>query len=565
MKKFKPQKMVGWYDAQQLFTTAIRAVLSSIFGSYADKRETIASITDEEVYDHYNTTEELWVDYISDTGDGFDSSFTMAKLISFDEITVKENNTEKKLPRGKIVVFGGDQVYPSPTREEYQNRFIGPMEAASPFDEHKPGPDMYVVPGNHDWYDGLTNFTKIFCRKLKIGSFQTKQNRSYFAIKLKPNLWLWSIDIQLESDIDKPQLDYFDHVTSGHMNTGDKIILCTAEPSWVYKTSRKVDHTYENLEYFEENCIKAKGMEQILTLTGDLHHYARYTADAEDGKMYHKITAGGGGAFLHPTHNLPDQLKEMHDGEFILQKTFPEKKKSRRLVWGNLLFPAKNISFGIFLAVIHLSLAWSLKTASALDSEDGDLFLQVAAMKNMDITMLYSRLMESFGHSFSAMLILFLFVFGFYKFCDSNSSRFKYIGILGLIHGVMHVGLMLITLGIFTHVGPKYFGLTAGVQNITSVVIQQLLFGGGLSGVLLGFYFIFTNLVLGIHDNEAFSALKIGNYKNFLRMHIKDNTLTIYPIGLKKIAKWEHPYIDKFETKDRIEPQLIEEPIVIEF
>ncbi|MEZ4805016.1 MAG: metallophosphoesterase [Bacteroidia bacterium] len=567
MKKFTPQKMVGWYDAKQLFTTAIRAVLSSIFGSYADKRETIASITEEEVYNDYNTNEEIWVDYISDTGDGFDSTFTMAKLISYDEITVNQNNQEKILPRGKILVFGGDQVYPSPTREEYQNRFIGPMEAASPYDDDKAGADMYVVPGNHDWYDGLTNFAKIFCRKKKIGSFQTKQNRSYFAIKVRNNVWLWAIDIQLESDIDKPQLDYFNHVASEHMQKGDKIILCTAEPSWVYNTTRRVDKTYENLEYFEENCIKAKGMEQILTLTGDLHHYARYTAESEEGKVYHKITSGGGGAFLHPTHNLPDQLKEMHDGEFVLKKTFPEKKTSKRLIWGNLLFPIKNLSFGAFLAAVHLAMAWSLKTTSELDEDEADIFVQMRTMyekNDFDFSSLLNRLITTFGHSFSAVLILGLFVLGFYKFCDSNSSKYKHIGFLGMFHGILHVVLMLFSLCIFTFVGISFLGLEPGRENVAGVIVQQLLFGGLLSGMLIGLYFIFTNLVLGIHDNEAFSALKNKDYKNFLRMHFKGNTLTIYPVGLRKTAKWTQPYIDKFETKDTIIPELIDDPIVIE-
>ena len=72
------------------------------------------------------------------------------------------------------------------------------------------------------------------------------------------------------------------------MNKGDNIILCTAEPSWVYNTKRNVDTTYINLEYFEKTYIVNKGMRQIITLAGDLNHYARDEELAEGGQFGYK-------------------------------------------------------------------------------------------------------------------------------------------------------------------------------------------------------------------------------------------------------------------------------------
>ncbi len=566
MKDFKPQKMVGWFDIQQLATTAIRAILSSIFGSYADKRETVASITKSEVYDDCGWDKELWLDYISDTGDGFNSTFTMAKLISSDQLAVQANDKEINLPRGKIAVFGGDLVYPTPTRQLYQDRFIGPLQAAAPRVEGGTEADMFVLPGNHDWYDGLTNFIKIFCRKHRIGSYRTRQDRSYFAIKLSHNTWLWAIDIQLESDIDKPQLDYFEFVASNNMKKGDKIILCTAEPSWIYNTSKRVDTTYINLEYFEKTCIVEKGFEQILTLAGDLHHYARYEEISESGKVRYKITSGGGGAFLHPTHNLPYKLNRMHDGDFELRKTFPDQKKSFKMAFGNLLFPIKNLSFGFFLAFIHLYLAWSIRISSSLDQDPGDILVQIRTMGLSDIHQVNERLINSFANSFSAVTVLLLFAFGFYKFCDSNSSKLRFVGVAGLIHGLLHIALMLFSLWAFTYISYNMLeslNLVSDITIIMSVVLFTVLIGGFVSGLLVGLYLIFCNLVLGIHDNEAFSSMKIEGHKNFLRMHLKDNKLTIYPIGLKKIARWK-PELGSFITKDKLSPELIESPIVID-
>ena len=105
--------------------------------------------------------------------------------------------------------MGGDQVYPTASYDEYSNRLLKPYEAALPHVPALEAPDLYAIPGNHDWYDGLSNFSRIFCQKKWIGGWKTRQRRSYFAVKLPHNWWLWGIDIQLEGYIDEPQLNYF--------------------------------------------------------------------------------------------------------------------------------------------------------------------------------------------------------------------------------------------------------------------------------------------------------------------------------------------------------------------
>ena len=64
------------------------------------------------------------------------------------------------------------------------------------------------------------------CRRIR------RQRRSYFAVKLPQRWWLLGIDIQFDTYIDKPQMDYFRHVAS-LIQDGDGIILCNAKPSWV--------------------------------------------------------------------------------------------------------------------------------------------------------------------------------------------------------------------------------------------------------------------------------------------------------------------------------------------
>ena len=69
--------------------------------------------------------------------------------------------------------------------------------------------DLFATPGNHDWYDGLTAFSRMMFQGKTIGDYRTRQNRSYFVIKLRDNLHLLGIDNQLSSDIDIPQVNYF--------------------------------------------------------------------------------------------------------------------------------------------------------------------------------------------------------------------------------------------------------------------------------------------------------------------------------------------------------------------
>lgn len=79
--------------------------------------------------------------------------------------------------------------------------------------------------------------------------------------------------------------------------------------------------------------------------------------------------------------------------------------------------------------------------------------------------------------------------------------------------------------------------------------------------------------VFGRHSNEAFSALRIEDYKNFLRLHIaKDGSLTVFPIGIERVPRrWKptgsaSPYDPQLEPDDpaATPPHLIEPPVVVE-
>jgi len=541
-KKFTSKKSVDWYDPRQLVKTGIKVLISSIFGDFNDKRELQAALhtnNDKKHFDHFSEEEELWIDYVADTGDGFDATFTMAKLLAKPNLDAEGVMTQS----GQILIMGGDQVYPAASREEYNNRLKGPYAKAFRFDEEdKSPPHVFAIPGNHDWYDGLTNFLKIFGQKRNIGNLRTQQVRSYFALKLPHNVWLLGIDVQLNSDIDYNQIKYFQEILEAESNADSKLIICTAEPSWIHHSANKPS-AYNNLKFFEKKVLELTGSTQILTLAGDLHHYARYLAD--DGSL--KITAGGGGAFMHPTQNLPNEIPNLREGKVNLQKTYPSSKKSQRLLFRNFWFAISSLKLSIMLGTVYLF------TSSILYLHfDGSATISLSEV-------LAAAVMNPF-----VFAICLLFIFGCLGFSDTTpsdpkiKSKFPYWA-AGFIHGVFQTLLLLLLFWKTANL-PIFFPESTFLSWLS---IQAIMFflGGFIAGTVFGLYLMVSNFFLRNHDNEAYSSLRWTGYKNFIRIHITKNELKIYPFGVKDVQKWKSKKKDgtgEFVPDREIKPELIE-------
>ncbi len=67
----------------------------------------------------------LWVDWVADTGDDHDVSQAVGRML-FAEYTVDDEGGPMTLPRGDVLLFGGDTAYPVATADEIYNRVIRP-------------------------------------------------------------------------------------------------------------------------------------------------------------------------------------------------------------------------------------------------------------------------------------------------------------------------------------------------------------------------------------------------------------------------------------------------------
>ena len=137
--------MVRWLDPVELIQTGLRTGISTIFGEFADKRELQQALVHDDDY-HFPDygRGDLWLDFVADTGDGFESTYTIAYLLAQPGLVLDAE--QQQLPRGRLLVLGGDEVYPTPSRRGYENRLLGPYEAALPGAD-EPRPDLYAIPG----------------------------------------------------------------------------------------------------------------------------------------------------------------------------------------------------------------------------------------------------------------------------------------------------------------------------------------------------------------------------------------------------------------------------------
>ncbi|GLW31065.1 metallophosphoesterase [Actinoplanes regularis] len=542
---FTRAEPVAWLSPVQLAGTGLRVALASIQGSYLDKRELQGSFPDE-VDREVGPDGDCWIDFVADLGDGFEATYSIAYLLAQPQLTVGDH----VLPRGRALVLGGDEVYPTPSTERYENRLIGPYRAALPsVPDGEETPRMYALPGNHDWYDGLTAFLRLFTgsRRTEIGGWHLPQNRSYFAVELPGDWWLLAVDDQASTYIDDPQLEYFQRVAAG-FGPQTKVIIASSSPTWVQGADRPV--VYESLDYFIRAVITPTGAAVRLMLSGDMHHYARYS-----GPDRELITCGGGGAYLYPTHQLPETievppapLQSTSPREtYRLASRFPGKRMSQAYaagIFGRL--PMHNPSFIGMVGAVHTAIL--LAVGGVITSGFGTPLQKFALVPLVILVALVMAGAYAFAHLSDSLL-------------GRHRRR-----VLGLLHGGAHLGLA--ALGTWAwwelplHDWPWPWSL------IATLVVYGVV--SGLAATALVAAYLLLAARFGVNLNELFSAQGIVDSKSFLRLRLTaDGTLTVYPIGVRRTARrWRaapegEPHSPWIEPVDRLHAHLIEEPIVL--
>lgn len=660
-KHMKPDflDMVPWYSgtSADLFKTAFDLMVSvTLFVGRFDMRmmqAAMKSTTDETrnddvLYDYFNEREDLWFDFVADTGDGGNSSYTVARLLAQPSIQTVIGGSMHTLPRGNLLVIGGDLAYPNPSSFTYERRFFGPFEYAMQPPrwykaEHiavdKPevppgvskmkkydGPQCFIIPGNHDWFDGLNTFMRYICHKSWLGGWFLPQRKSYFALQLPKGWWIFGLDLALHGDIDVYQFKFFAELCRNKVGENDSVIIVTHEPNWLLDwywketTGKNVSHLIQ--DYLNGRCK--------LRMAGDLHHFMRHSATPSDKPTFveHLLVNGCGGAFLHPTHVFKN-FERFSGTTYECKAAYPSYEESSGIALGNILkFRKKNWQFDIIGGFIYFILVFSMfpqcNLVHILNEETWSGRLQSFS------STIWSALLFIFEHSYVSSVGSLTLLMASYSFVPSKLTRKKR-AIIGGLHVLAHltaalVLMLLMELGIeicirnhllatsgyhplydwYRSMESEHFPDPTGLRtrleqwtlglypacikylmsafdvpevmavtriNIckngmmslsrsvlimyyTSVFIYFWIFSTPVVSLIFGSYLYICINWFHIHFDEAFSSLRIANYKSFTRFHIKkDGDLEIFTLAVDKVPKdWK---LDpKWEAEERGPHQL---------
>ncbi|KAK4390591.1 hypothetical protein Sango_2122400 [Sesamum angolense] len=400
-KQMKPDflDMVPWYSgtSADLFKTVFDLLVSvTVFVGRFDMRMMQAAMSRVEdgakqedlLYDQFSEDDELWFDFMADTGDGGNSSYSVARLLAQPSVRIRSDDSLITLPRANLLLIGvilrliylqttgvslsyflllsvlvsyANQhfLYPNPSTFTYERRLFRPFEYAlqPPLwykEEHiavnKPelpsgvstlkqydGPQCFLIPGNHDWFDGLQTFMRYICHKSWLGGWFMPQKKSYFALQLPKGWWVFGLDLALHCDIDVYQFKFFSELIK----------------------EKNISHLIH--DHLRGRCK--------LRMAGDLHHYMRHSYVPSEKPVYvqHLLVNGCGGAFLHPTHVFSG-FNSLDGVPYESKASYPSFEDSSRIALGNILkFRKKNWQFDFIGGIIYFILAFSMFPQCKLD------------------------------------------------------------------------------------------------------------------------------------------------------------------------------------------------------
>ena len=241
-----------WLAPFLLISTGIRTLLAMLFGAYLDKRELQNAFGDDVVRAQVGPDGGLWLDYVADLGDGFNATYSVAYLLAQPRA---DGRTGTGCPAAQTLVMGGDQVYPSAAYDGVRGPVQGPVPGRAAGGRRREQPTLFAVPGNHDWYDGLTAFLRLFVRSRdrqlrRLGAPGSPARTSRWSCR--PAGGCSASTTSPASYLDDPQLAYFDEVARA-ARPGDRVILAAPAPTWV----KAVDHptAYDSIDYFIRTII----------------------------------------------------------------------------------------------------------------------------------------------------------------------------------------------------------------------------------------------------------------------------------------------------------------------
>lgn len=499
----------------------------------------------------------IWIDFAADTGDDRDVSAAVGSMLASTYDVAADDGDRRVLPRGDLLIFGGDISYPVATADEIYKRLVLPWnESLRRVGASAQKRVLLGAPGNHDWYDGLDGFGRLFRRRIdepfraddhdttsrlgkrlrrrtgrrmglvarsmhldEVGGLYgmlisfVRSVRAFFrgtTIKRRRRLVLRGYEpIQEASYFALPlapgldlwgadrQLGRVDfrqraYFTKRRELAPDNAVLFVAGDPAV-----AYGHRNDPGARMLAACRLSLERDRVFYIAGDFHHYERRLV-----KRSAHVIAGGGGAFLHGTRIAPYPAP-LGPPDAV----YPSGAASRKLA---LQVPLK-LTIGRAGLLVHLATGVLASIALGASQSGASAFLVTSLVISAGVAVVL-YLITLIGHG----------------------PRIVRAGLaipFGVLIGMLPMGL---ARAISTFSLPFHLG--DGAVLVACAMIGSLLFGSYLTILCL----------LGIEHQQAFTVLGHPGYKHFVR-------LSVHPNG--KIEAWT---IGKDDVFAPTEPMLID-------
>jgi hypothetical protein len=469
----------------------------------------------------------VWIDFIADTGDDRDVSAGVGTMLSSTYLL----DGGELLPRGDLLVFGGDIAYPVATADEIYKRLVLPWnEGLRRVGASSKKRVLLGVPGNHDWYDGLDGFGRLFRRRVdepfraddrdhtpKLGKQLRKRAgrklgvvarqlhldevgasygyivgffrsaRAFFrgvGVRRRRRLVLRGYEPVQEASYFAfplaPGLDFFGADRQlGRVDFRQRHFFSEwrkqhpGNAVFFVAGDPAMAYGYRNDPGWRmlHACKLSLERDRVLYLAGDFHHYERRTV----AKSLHVI-AGGGGAFLHGTRIAP-YPKESGPPDAV----YPSGAACRKL--------AAQVPLRLALGRAGFLVHWPLALLASIE-------LGAARQSTSALVT-------------TSILLSMLLALGLYFVAHQGHGK-KRIATVAAPFGVA-IGLLPMVLALAL---PQLSGAKALASD------GAVLVGTAFVGAFIFGLYLTALTVLGLEHQQSFTVLGHPGYKHFVRLRV---------------------------------------------